>query len=104
MPQNSRGRHALVRAREVSMRKSKFNKRQIALIPTKAAVACPCGGTTYCSIVPEAPGQLRAYALRSSAFFEVGLSKFGSADNSHCGGWPLGPWVCSIDQAVVADD
>jgi hypothetical protein len=56
MPRNSRGRHALVQGREVSMRKLRFSERQIAFIPTKAAAACPRGGTTCCPIVPEAPG------------------------------------------------
>jgi hypothetical protein len=40
----------LVRGREVSTQK--FNsERQIAIILTKAAAACPRGGTTCCSIV-----------------------------------------------------
>ena len=38
------------------MRKLRFSERQIAFIPTKAAAACPRGGTTCCPIVPEAPG------------------------------------------------
>ena len=56
MPRNSRGRYALVRDREVSMRKLRFSERQTAFILTKAAAACPRGGTTCCPIVPEAPG------------------------------------------------
>jgi hypothetical protein len=38
------------------MRKLRFSERQIAVIPTRAAAACPHGGTTCCPIVPEAPG------------------------------------------------
>ena len=38
------------------MRKLRFSERQIAFIPTKAAAACPRGGTTCCPIVPEALG------------------------------------------------
>src|SRR5262249_18730071 len=61
MPRNSRGRHALVRGSEVSMRKLRFSERQIAFIRTKAAAACPRGGTTCCPLVPKAP------SLRTSA-------------------------------------
>jgi hypothetical protein len=42
--------------REVLMRKMRFSERQTAFILTKAAAACPRGGTTCCPIVPEAPG------------------------------------------------
>jgi hypothetical protein len=37
------------------MRKLRFSERQIAFILTKAAAACPRGGTTCCPVVPEAP-------------------------------------------------
>jgi hypothetical protein len=34
----------------------RLSGRQIAFIPTNAAAACPCGGTTCCPFVPKAPG------------------------------------------------
>jgi hypothetical protein len=56
MLRNSPRRHALVWDREVLMRKMRFSERRTAFILTKAAAACPRGGTTCCPIVPEAPG------------------------------------------------
>ena len=38
------------------MRKLRFSERQIALILTKAAAACPRGGTTCCPIVSRSAG------------------------------------------------